>query len=296
MGEIGIAEQPRALGAKLHHLGDDRLVVGRTVIVAAGDESAEDFLAQVAPGAELEEGQGARARQRDDVAGKAALPGFTFHGFAHERGQAGKFGLIGKLKREGLLVGEDVLAECGAERREALHDLDEARSRRGAERRAGTAEGHMIALQHALLFGVEIEPVGPAHERVDAAEQGFVGVDPVPVARQLRRNLALDLEQRGVAVRADEQVEGGAHAFQQPPAQLQGGDRVGEIRRVGLRRNGRDLGVVLGEGACVSLPEMLGLYAVERRHRVGGRPGLEEWVGGSIRIGHREVMPQAGAA
>ena len=168
--------------------------------------------------------------------------------------------------------------------------------RRGAERGAGAAEGHVIALQHALLFGVEIEPVGPAHERVDAAEQFFVGVDPVPVAGQLRRDLALDLEQRGVAVGADEQVEGGAHPLQQPPAQLKGGDRVGEIRRLGLRRNGRDLGVVLGEGARVSLPEMLGSDAVERRRPVGGRPGLEEWVGGSIRIGHREVMPQAGAA
>ena len=40
----------------------------------------------------------------------------------------------------------------------------------------------MIALQHALLLGVEIEAVGLAHERVDAAEQAFVGVDPVPVA------------------------------------------------------------------------------------------------------------------
>ena len=63
-----------------------------------------------------------------------------------------------------------------------------------------------------------------------------------------------------------------------------------------LCRNGRDLGVVLAKRAPVSLPEVLGLYTVERRHPAGGRPGLEERVGGSIRIGHREVMPQAGAA
>jgi hypothetical protein len=67
-------------------------------------------------------------------------------------------------------------------------------------------------------------------------------------------------------------------------------------RATGLIAGAADLGVVLGEGARVSLPEMLGSYAVERRRPVGGRPGLEEWVGGSIRISHREVMPQAGAA
>ena len=128
LGEIGVAEQPRSLGAKLHHLGDDRLVVGRAVIVAAGDESAEDLFAQIAPARELEEGEGARARQRNDAAVEAALLCFAPHRLAHECGQAGKFGLAGEAQREGLFVGEDVLAERGAECRQALHDLDKPRS------------------------------------------------------------------------------------------------------------------------------------------------------------------------
>ena len=48
MGEIGKSEQSGALGAQPHHLGDDGLVVGRAAIVAAHDEGAEDFFAQVA--------------------------------------------------------------------------------------------------------------------------------------------------------------------------------------------------------------------------------------------------------
>ena len=69
-----------------------------------------------------------------------------------------------------MLIGKDILAERGAERRRALHDLDKTRSRRGIERGAGTAESRVVALQHALLLGVEVEPVGRAHEHVDAAE------------------------------------------------------------------------------------------------------------------------------
>ncbi len=42
MGEIGIAEQAGALGPQPHHLGDDRLVVGLAVIIAARDEGAVD--------------------------------------------------------------------------------------------------------------------------------------------------------------------------------------------------------------------------------------------------------------
>ena len=73
MGEVGIAEQAGALGAKPHHLGDDRLVVGRAAIVAARNEGAIDLFAQVAPLGELQERLGARTRQRHDVAVEPAL-------------------------------------------------------------------------------------------------------------------------------------------------------------------------------------------------------------------------------
>ena len=73
MGEVGIAEEPRPLGAQPHHLGDDRLVVGRAAIVAAHDEAAEELFAQIAPVGELQERLDARSRQRDRIAVEPAL-------------------------------------------------------------------------------------------------------------------------------------------------------------------------------------------------------------------------------
>ena len=43
--EIGIAEKLRAFGAQPHHLGNDRLVVGRTAVVATHDKAAKQFFA-----------------------------------------------------------------------------------------------------------------------------------------------------------------------------------------------------------------------------------------------------------
>ena len=62
----------------------------------------------------------------------------------------------------------------------------------------------MIALKHTLLFGGKFERIALPHERIDAAEQCCVGADPVPVASDLRGNLALDLKERVVAVSAGE--------------------------------------------------------------------------------------------
>jgi hypothetical protein len=45
----GIAQELRALGAQRDHLGDQRLVVGLVVAVAAGNPGAERLLAQIAP-------------------------------------------------------------------------------------------------------------------------------------------------------------------------------------------------------------------------------------------------------
>ena len=117
MGEIGKAEQPGALGAQPHHLGDDRLVVGRAAIVAARDEGAKDFFAQVAAVGELQERLDAGPRQCDRIAVEAALLRVGFHRLAHEIGQAGELRFAFERKREGLFVGQHVLAERGAERR-----------------------------------------------------------------------------------------------------------------------------------------------------------------------------------
>ena len=122
----------------------------------------------------------------------------------------------------------------------------------------------MIALDHPLLFGIEPERVGLAHQRVDAGEQIRVGVNVVPVPRHHRRHLALDLLQRIVGMGAGEHMEHVLDPRQRPAAALQRLDRIGETRRRGLGRNRRDFGRVFGAGACVGRAKVFGPDAVER--------------------------------
>ena len=286
MGEIGKSEQFCALGAQPHHLGDDRLVVGRAAIVAAHGEGAEDLFAQVAALGELQERLDAGARQRDHVAVELALLRFGFHRLAHEVGQAGELGFAVDGEREGLLVGEHVLAERGAQGGKALGDFGKPLLRGVVEAGAGAAEAGVVALQHALLLGIEAERVDAAHQRIDAAEQRRVGVDLVPMPRHLRRNLALDLEQRVVGMGAGQEMEHVADPRQRPSGELQRRDGIVEARRRRIGRNGRDLGLVVGERAGIGRPEMLGLDAVERRRLVGGGPIRQERiVGGAMLAG-----------
>ena len=278
MGEVGIAEQFCALGPQLHHFGDDRLVVGGAAIVAARDKSAKHLFAQVAPLRELQERFDARPRQRDDVAVEAAFLRFGSHRFAHETRQPGKLRFALKRQREILLIGQHVLAERGAERRQPLDDRGEARLRRRFEAGAGAAEGHVVTLEHAFLLGGQAERVGLPHEGFDAPEQRRVGVDFVPVAGDLRGDLPLDLEQRVIAVGADQKVEDVFDPRQRTAAQFEGADRIIEARRFRRRRDGRNLGLMLGERARVGRAEVLGRDAVERGNLVGGRPRLKEGI------------------
>ncbi len=59
-----------------------------------------------------------------------------------------------------------------------------------------------------------------------------------------------------------------------PPAQLQGLDGVGKVRRFGIRLDGGDFGLMLGKGAGEGGPEVLGADAVEGWNTVWGGPIL----------------------
>ncbi len=282
MGEIGKSEEASTLGAQPHHLGDDRLVVGRAAIVAAHGEGAEDLFAQVAALGELQERLDAGARQRDHVAVELALLRFRLHRLAHEVGQAGKLGFTRDGQREGLLVGEHVLAEGGAQGGKAFGDFGHALLRRTVEAGAGAAETGVVALQHALLLGIEAELVDVAHQRVDAAEQRRIGVDLVPMPGDLRRDLALELEQRVVGMGAGQEMEYVADLRQRPAGELQRRDGVGEARWRRIGRNGGDLGLVVVQRTRIGVPEVLGPDAVERRHLVGGGPLRQQRIAGGV--------------
>ena len=247
MGEARIAEEPRALGAQRHHLGDDRLVVGCAAAVAARDPGTKDLLAQVAPRRELQERLDARARQRDDVlAREAALLGRRARRRAHEIGQTGELVLAVEHEGIALLVRQHVLAEAGAERGEPLVDVGETGLRRGVERGAGALEHHVVAIEHALLLGREGEPIARAVQAVDAAEQGLVHQDAVPVLGLLRGELAFDLLDGVVGMRARQQVEHAAHAHERVAGSFQRCDGVGEGRLGRIGGDGLDLRRVRG--------------------------------------------------
>ena len=296
MGEVGVAKQAGALGAQPHHLGDDRLVVGLAAIVAARDEGAVHLFAQVAALREFQERLGARTRQRHDVTAKLAFLRLGFHRLAHEVGQAGKLGLFMQGQCEALLIGEHILDERRAKLRQPLDDLRQPLFRLAVERGPGAAKGCVIALEHALLLGGEVERLALPHQSVDAAEELCVGVELVPVARDLRRELALDLKQRVVAVGAGQKMEHLLDPPQRPPAQLERRDGIGEIRRLPAAGNGRDLRLVLGEGTRIGRREMLWPDLLKRGHLARGGPMREKGVFAVFLRVHAGFSPKEDAA
>ena len=138
------------------------------------------------------------------------------------------------------------MAERGAQRRQPLDNFGEPLFGGTVERGAGPAEADVIALEDALLLRVQSGRIASARQRIDAAEQGGVGVNLVPMARNTRRHFALDVEQRAVAMGADQEVKDIFHPLQRAAASFQRLDGIGEIGRGARAGNFGDLSVVLG--------------------------------------------------
>ena len=117
-------------------------------------------------------------------------------------------------------------------------------------------------------------------KRIDPAEQGLVHENPVPVLGRERRELALDLLDRVVGVRAGEEMEDVVDArVSASPARFERVDGVGEGRLGGIGGDGGDLGLVRGEGAREGRQEMLRRDSAERRNAEGPGPVVEQGVG-----------------
>src|SRR5262245_15130555 len=225
------------------------------------------------------------------LAGKGALGRRRARRLAHKVRQSRQIVLALEHERITLLVGEHILAERGAERREPLVDLSKPLARLGIERGTGALEHQVIALQHARLLGVEAKRLAALAERVDAAEQQLVEQDAVPVAGLTRRNLALDLEQRIVGVGARKHAKDPADPIQRAAGSLHRLDGVLERGRSRIARDRGDLGVMLRESAVVGRDEMIGVYTAKRRHTEGAAPFLEQGiVGGHLLIVHLLIV------
>src|ERR1700730_5385556 len=99
----------------------------------------------------------------------------------------------------------------------------------------------MIALDAPLLFGIESSGTDGLHHRIDAPKQGGVGVNLVPVPRDLRRHYALDFQQGIVGVCAGKQMKDVIDPFEGASATFERGNRIGECRWCWVPGDSRDL-------------------------------------------------------
>ena len=293
MGEAFIAHEPRALGPELHHLGGDGAIVGLAAFLAPRCPGAKGFLAQIAPGRELQERFDARARQGDGVfARMAALDRDARGALRKEIRQAVEIAL-GEQHQPVFFVRQHILAELGAERRQPLADRGEAVLGFGREACASAGEIEMITLEHARLFGRKPERVLARLQGVDAPEQGIVQIDVAAMAREDRGDLAFDRLDLVIARGAGEIEEDARHFVARLPAALQRLDGVGEGRRLRIGDDGVDLRPRPGDGGVERGPEMRGFDALERRRLERPGPGFEKRVSIDVRDGHEDVSDGA---
>ena len=192
MGVGFIAEKARALGPQAHHLGGDGAIVGRAAAFAPRRPGAEGGLAQIAAGRELQERLDARARQRDGVIARMAPLGGDARGAgAKKSGRPSRSSSSSSMSQAFSSASTfcpnsaaSVASRSPIAARRALAS--------GGAACAGAGEIEMIALEHARLFGRKPELVLLRLQRVDALEQRLVQIGVAAMARENRRDLALD--------------------------------------------------------------------------------------------------------
>ena len=286
MGVSLVAEQARALGPQAHHFGGDGAIVGRAAVFAPRRPGAKGALAQIAAGRELQERLDARSRQGDRVLAGMAAVGGDARGAGDEKiRQAVEIGRV-QEQEPVFFVREHILAELSGERRQPLGDRGQPRLGFGRGGRAGAGEIEMIALEHARLLGREPELRLLRLKRVDAREQSLVQIGVAAMARENRRDFALDRLQFVIGVGAGEIEKDARHFVEPAPAALERLDRIGEARRRRIGGDRVDLRARLAERGLEGRPEMARLEAVERRRLERPGPGFEQRVFVSVRIGH----------
>ena len=134
----------------------------------------------------------------------------------------------------------------------------------------------MIAVEHARLLGRKPELVFFGLQGVDAREQRLVQIGVVAMARQDRRDVALDRLQLVIGRRAGEVEEDGGDTVEAAAAALQRLDRIGEGRRRRVGGDGVDLAPRLFQRGREGGPEMARLDALERRRLERPGPGFEK--------------------
>ncbi len=271
-GEILVPQQGCAFGAQGQHLGDDGVVVVIVGIVAARHPGAVERLAATPVIGILQEGLGAGARQGHRI-GRLDLQFRRLRrgGIADRDRNAGHLRLA-ERQDPVFLVGQDILAELGAQHRKSLGDVRQAVAVFALKLGAGAHEIQVITLQHPQRFVVQAQACALLVHRIQSGEQHGMHGDGAPMRRQARRHLQFNRLQFLVGGRRGEVAEDAVHPREQLPDFLQRHHHIVETGRRRVGRNGGDLGGVFDQGAVIGGAEMRSLDPVQRRGAEGGVP------------------------
>ena len=171
-----------------------------------------------------------------------------------------------------VVLGEDILSEFHRRQRQLAVDGLQAGFLFGVEQRPGAHELAVGLLQQTALFGVEFQRGAAVIDGLHPLEELFVQEYLVGMRRQQRHHLLLQGLHPFVGFGGAEHAENQLGLREHLPRIVVGEDDVLERRRVVVRRDGVDLGVVQRHAALQSGQEMRGNDPVERRHPVGSVP------------------------
>ena len=181
---------------------------------------------------------------------------------------------VGRLEHQRIVVvlGEDILPEFHRRQRQLPVDGLQTGFLFGVEQRPGTHEPAVGLLQQTALVCVEFQRGAPVIDGLHPLEELFVQEYLVGMRRQHGHHLLLQGLHLGGILRSAEHPEDQFRLREHLSRIVIGQDDVLERRRVVVRRDGVDLGIVQRHAAFQGGQEMRGSYPVERRNPVGGVP------------------------
>ena len=271
-GIRGIAQQVGLLRAQADEIVDQLFVVILVAVVAAVEVGLVDLLAQFAFRRVGQKRDQAGLVQRKDV---FALPAHRLGLFAGQIADRGRDAVQigrGEFQRIVVVLGEEVLPELHGRERQFLVDRLQTRLPLGVEQRSGAHETAVGLLQQTALLGVESQRGATVVDSFDPFEKFPVETDLVGVRRHPGHNLLLQRLHFGGVLRGAEHPEDQLDLRKHLSRSVVGEDDVLERRRVIVRRDGVDLGLVQRHAAFDRGQEVLRFDLVEGRHAVWGLP------------------------
>ena len=282
IGKAGIAQQRRAFLPQGQRFGSNRTVVGGPAIGPARAPGKVCFLPQIAPVGKLQEWHDQGPRQGHDRTVRAFFGPCGTRCRQHEIGQPAQI-IRPQRHHPVAFVSQQVLHELRAQHRQPRFDRTQAGG--GVSIQQGTRP-HKAAPrqhQHALLFGGQIERVAGGPQYLDPREQRLVFRNLGGIGAEQGREIALQGVARRRAVGPCKAVERAQHAVQRGIGLFQRRDRIGEIGRIGIIRNRRDIGARQGQRRIHRGREIIIRDGAKRRQAKGRVPV------GQQRVGHSET-------